>query len=141
MRRLGVVADPIEEVMSIRSEAPGDSCPVARFLDTFDGPWSTLIVRELLTGPKRFGELQRALEGISPKTLSARLKRLAASGVVTRDDRGGVPPTVIYELTEGGLGLAPILTEMAKWADEHLPSDAARPRRPRTTPRRAGVTL
>ncbi|MCP5025122.1 MAG: helix-turn-helix transcriptional regulator [Actinomycetia bacterium] len=116
---------------------PDASCPVSRFLDTFDGPWATLIVRELLLGPKRFGELLAALGGISPKTLSARLKKLASYGVLTRDDRGGVPPKVVYELTRAGQSVAPVLFEMAMWAEEHLPSEAARPPRPRPTPRRA----
>ncbi len=102
------------------------SCPVARFLDAFDGPWATLIIRELLTGPKRFGELRKELSGASPKTLSARLKHLSNFGVLTRTDHGGVPPKVVYELTPAGQSLAPILNEMAKWANAHLPDDAAR---------------
>ncbi len=101
------------------------SCPVARFLDAFDGP-ATLIVRELLGGPKRFSELQRALIGASPKTLSARLKHLTNFGVVTRRDLGGVPPKVVYALTSSGESLAPILAAMAAWAEAHLPDEAAR---------------
>lgn len=113
-----------------------ETCPIARFLGALDGPWATLIVRDLLGGPKRFGELQSGLAGISPKTLSARLRKLASYGVLTRTDHGGVPPKVVYELTEPGHQLLPVLDEMANWAEQHLPPAAARAPRPRTTPRR-----
>jgi len=126
----------IVKSLSEARDHPGASCPIARFLGTLDGPWATLIVRELLTGPKRFGELRQALSGISPKTLSARLKKLAHTGVLTRRDHGGVPSQITYELTEAGHQLAPVLYEMAKWAEANLPTDAARPPRPRPTPRR-----
>lgn len=113
-----------------------ESCPIARFLGALDGPWATLIVRELLGGPKRFGEVQSGLTGISPKTLSSRLRKLASYGVLTRTDHGGVPPKVVYELTPAGHQLLPVLNEMSIWAEQHLPPEAARPPRPRTTPRR-----
>ncbi len=113
-----------------------ESCPIARFLGALDGPWASLIVRDLLSGPKRFGQLQSGLAGISPKTLSSRLRKLASYGVLTRTDHGGVPPKVVYELTEAGHQLRPVFDQMASWADQHLPPEAARPPRPRTTPRR-----
>ncbi|HDH03400.1 MAG TPA: transcriptional regulator [Actinobacteria bacterium] len=113
-----------------------ESCSIARFLGALDGPWATLIIRELLEGPKRFGELQSGLVGISPKTLTSRLRKLAAYGVVTRTAHGGVPPKVVYELTRAGQDLGPVLNAMAIWATEYLPPEAARPPRPRTTPRR-----
>lgn len=108
------------------------ACPVARFLGALDGPWATLIVRNLFAGPLRFGELQRGLPGISPKTLTARLRRLEAYGVLTRTDYGGVPPKVEYELTLAGQNLRPVLDQMAKWASLHLPPEAARTHRSRT---------
>lgn len=126
----------VVELLRANEGGPIESCPIARFMDTFDGPWATLIIRELLLGPKRFGELQRALNGVSPKTLSARLKKLAEYGVLTRHDHGGVPPKVVYALTDSGQQLAPVLYEMAVWAGAHLPVQAARPARPRPTPRR-----
>ena len=100
---------------------PDAECPVARFMDALAGTWTTLIVRELLTGPKRFGEILSRLDGVSSKTLSARLKKLASAGILTRKDHGGVPPKVVYELTDAGMQLAPVLYEMALWADKHLP--------------------
>lgn len=112
------------------------TCPVARFLGALDGPWATLIVRELFGGPKRFGELQAGLTGISPKTLTARLRQLASYDVLTRTEHRGVPRRVVYELTASGEQLEPVLTAMANWASQNLPPEAARPPRPRPTPRR-----
>ena len=81
-------------------------CGVARFLLVLDGPWATLIVRELTHGPMRFTELRRALPGISPRTLSARLKRFEEFDLVTRTAYAEVPPRVEYELTATGMETA-----------------------------------
>ncbi|GAA3988018.1 hypothetical protein GCM10022247_03020 [Allokutzneria multivorans] len=96
-------------------------CPIARFLVVLEGPWATLVVRDLLDGPKRFTELRAGLPGISPKTLSARLKRLEETGLVTRTAYAEVPPRVEYELTEAGARLKKVLDTMAEWADRDLP--------------------
>ena len=84
-------------------------CGVARFLLVLDGPWATLIVRELTHGPMRFTELRRALPGISPRTLSARLKRFEEFDLVTRTAYAEVPPRVEYELTATGMELRSVL--------------------------------
>ncbi|MFE9445622.1 winged helix-turn-helix transcriptional regulator [Streptomyces sp. NPDC006602] len=86
-----------------------------------DGPWATLIVRELLTGPKRFTELRAALPGISPKTLSSRLQRFVLIGLVTRTAYPEVPPRVEYQLTEAGTRLQAVFDAMADWAEQDLP--------------------
>lgn len=104
-------------------EHPLPECPIARFLTVLDGPWATLIVRELLTGPKRFTELRTALPGISPKTLSSRLKRLEHTGLATRTAYAEVPPRVEYELTPAGGRLDTVLATMAEWAERDLPRD------------------
>ncbi|SDM62995.1 winged helix-turn-helix transcriptional regulator [Allokutzneria albata] len=96
-------------------------CGVARFLAVLEGPWATLIVRDLLPGPKRFTELRAGLPGISPKTLSARLRRLEETGLVTRTAYAEVPPRVEYELTEAGARLRKVLDTMAEWAERDLP--------------------
>ncbi|MHA4852775.1 winged helix-turn-helix transcriptional regulator [Rhodococcus sp. MSC1_016] len=96
-------------------------CPVARFLTVLDGPWATLIVRDLLTGPKRFTELRAGLPGISPKTLSSRLQRFVRTGLVTRTAYAEIPPRVVYELTPAGARLEVVLATMAAWAEEDLP--------------------
>ncbi|RZK94521.1 MAG: transcriptional regulator [Rhodococcus sp. (in: high G+C Gram-positive bacteria)] len=96
-------------------------CPVARFLTVLDGPWATLIVRDLLTGPKRFTELRTGLPGISPKTLSSRLQRFVQTGLVTRTAYAEIPPRVVYELTPAGARLEVVLATMAAWAEHDLP--------------------
>ena len=102
-------------------QQPLPECPIARFLVVLEGPWATLVVRELLPGPKRFTELRAALPGISPKTLSARLKRLEETGLVTRTAYPEVPPRVQYELTPAGARLRRVLETMAEWAEQDLP--------------------
>ncbi|MBE0459672.1 helix-turn-helix transcriptional regulator (plasmid) [Pseudoalteromonas sp. KG3] len=92
-------------------------CGVARFLALLDGPWATLIVRQLLVGPQRFTQLRNALQGISAHTLSHRLKRFEAHGIVTRTAYAETPPRVVYELTALGCGLRDVLESMKLWGD------------------------
>lgn len=98
-------------------------CGVARFLTLLDGPWATLIVRELLHGPLRFTQLRQALPGISAHTLTHRLKGFERHGLVTRTAYAETPPRVVYELTPRGAELRDVLEAMAKWGDA-LPDDA-----------------
>ncbi|MDX2697067.1 transcriptional regulator [Streptomyces ipomoeae] len=91
-------------------------CGVARFLALLNGPWATLIVRELLRGPHRFTELRDALPGISPHTLTSRLRQFEVHGIVTRTTYAEIPPRVEYELTSLGEGLRDVLEAMATWA-------------------------
>lgn len=91
-------------------------CGVARFLALLEGPWATLIVRELLHGSLRFGQLRDALPGISPHTLTSRLRQFEAHGLVTRTVYAEVPPRVEYELTPLGGQLRPVLNAMSDWA-------------------------
>jgi DNA-binding HxlR family transcriptional regulator len=138
-RKTATVKSPARKPQSgniLQRPIQGHDCPVARFLGALDGPWATLIVRELLVGPCRFGELQTRLLGISPKTLTDRLRKLESFGVLTRTDHGEIPPKVVYELTKAGHEVESVLIAMATWADVHLPSEAAREPRPRSTPRR-----
>jgi DNA-binding HxlR family transcriptional regulator len=85
------------------------------------GTWATLIVRELLTGPKRFTEPRTALPGISPKTLSARLQRFVHTGLVTRTAYPEIPPRVEYQLTPAGARLEVVLATVAACAKQDLP--------------------
>jgi DNA-binding HxlR family transcriptional regulator len=101
---------------------PLPECPIARFLTVLDGPWATLIVRELLTGPKRFTAIRSALPGISPHTLSSRLQKLVSAGLVTRTAYAEVPPRVVYQLTPAGQRLDVVFAAMAAWADRDLPA-------------------
>jgi len=99
-------------------------CPIAGFLTVLDGTWATLIVRELLTCPKRFTELRAGLPGISPKTLSSRLQRFVRAGLVTRTSYPEIPPRVEYRLTPAGERLKVVLDTMAAWAEQDLPRQA-----------------
>lgn len=97
-------------------------CGVARFLTLLDGPWATLIVRELLGGPRRFTELRQALPRISAHTLTHRLKGFERHGIVTRTAYAETPPRVVYQLTPVGEDLREVLEAMRKWGDA-LPPD------------------
>jgi DNA-binding HxlR family transcriptional regulator len=88
----------------------GDPCGIARALDVVGERWALLIVRELLFGPKRFSDLRAGL-GASPNVLSQRLDELVASGVVRRRRAGGA----LYELTDWGRQLRPILVQLGSW--------------------------
>ncbi|ACT06038.1 transcriptional regulator, HxlR family [Dickeya chrysanthemi Ech1591] len=92
-------------------------CGVARFLVLLDGPWATLIIRELLPGPRRFTELRDALPGISAHTLTHRLKRFERHGLVTRTAYAETPPRVVYALTPLGERLRDVLEAMRTWGD------------------------
>lgn len=92
-------------------------CGVSRFLTLLDGPWATLIVRELLHGPRRFTQIREALPGISAHTLTHRLKGFERHGLVTRTAYAETPPRVVYALTPLGEGLRDVLEAMRKWGD------------------------
>ena len=99
------------------------SLPAA--LDAIGDRWSLLIVAALLEGAGRFGDLQRAVEGIAPNILSARLKKLAEGGLVTAEPYSERPPRFAYELTDAGRALAQPLRLLAGWAARHSESHAA----------------
>lgn len=97
------------------------NCPgtVEPILEILDGKWTLLLLFELFNGTKRFGELRRRLQPISPKTLTDRLRLLEEKGIITRTLYPGIPLHVEYELTESGLGLQPIFAAMWTWTQEH----------------------
>lgn len=97
------------------AQAPDPECPVERALGAIEGRWTTLIVRELLDGPCRFGELRTRLPQLSAKVLTDRLRTLAERGVVERTALGGSPPAVIYALTENGRRLDTVLHALWDW--------------------------
>ena len=92
-----------------------NDCPVERALEVIGGKWTMLILRELYVGTKRFGELRAALAGISPKTLTERLRILEKQGIVARKIYPEVPPRVEYSLTGRGRTLGPIIEAMREW--------------------------
>src|SRR4051812_7963315 len=93
----------------------GDRCGVARALDVVGERWALLVVRELLLGPKRFTDLRAGLPHVSPDVLAQRLRQLEQADVVRR---GTLPPPAgsrIYELTERGRRLEPVVLELGRW--------------------------
>lgn len=99
-------------------------CPVARTAQIMGNKWTPLILRDLADGQKRFSELERSLNGISPKTLSERLKKLEDSSVVKRTCFAEVPPRVEYELTEKGHALLPVIESMRQFGIAWIQNDA-----------------
>lgn len=95
-------------------------CPVARTARIIGNRWTPLIVRDLAGGCRRFSELERSLGGISPKTLSERLKRMEEAGVVVRHCFAEVPPRVEYSLTDKGHALLPVIDSMRAFGSEWL---------------------
>jgi DNA-binding HxlR family transcriptional regulator len=91
-------------------------CGVARALDVVGERWALLVVRELLLGPKRFTDLQAGMPGASPNALSDRLRELADSGVIRRRRLAPPAATWVYELTDWGRGLEPIVIALGTWA-------------------------
>jgi DNA-binding HxlR family transcriptional regulator len=104
--------------------AVDSSCPVCRTADVICGKWTLLLVRELADGRSRFCELERSLAGISPRTLSLRLRALEEEGIVERHEFGEVPPRVEYALTEKGLALLPIIDDMREYGEQWLDAPA-----------------
>ena len=99
-------------------------CPVARTAEIIGNKWTPLIVRDLSRGRRRFSELERSLHGISPKTLSERLKRLEEAGVVDRCCFAEVPPRVEYSLTAKGHALLPVIESMRAFGTAWLSDDS-----------------
>ena len=87
-------------------------CSVACTADIIGSKWTAVLVHDLSEGPRRFSELERSLPGISPRTLSERLRALEHEGVIVRRSYAESPPRVEYELTEKGEGLLPIIDAM-----------------------------
>ena len=96
-------------------------CPVCRTAEVISGKWTLLIIRDLADRSLRFCELERSLEGISPRTLSLRLRALEDQGVVERRTYPEVPPRVEYALTEKGRALVPLIEDMRSYGRRWLP--------------------
>ena len=103
-----------------------ECCPIERTATLIGDRWTPLIVRDLAPGCRRFSELQRSLGGISPKTLSDRLRRLEEAGVITRSCFAEMPPRVEYRLTDRGLALLSVIESMREfgltWLTETAPA-------------------
>lgn len=95
-------------------------CPVARTAEIISGKWTLLIIRDLASGVKRFNQLERSLHGISPKTLSERLRSLEEDGIINRQTFAEVPPRVEYSLTLKGRDLVHVIESMRSYGKRWL---------------------
>ncbi len=96
------------------------SCAVAACAEIIGAKWTALLVHDLSEGPRRFSELEHSCAGISPRTLSERLRALEDEGVVERRSYAESPPRVEYELTGKGVALLPIIAEMRRFGHQYL---------------------
>lgn len=100
---------------SAKKELP--ACPVETTLTLIGDKWKVLILRDLMPGTKRFGELKKSVGNVSQKVLTAQLRTMEESGLVNRKVYAEVPPRVEYSLTELGKSLKPILDSMRAWGE------------------------
>lgn len=96
-------------------------CPIASTLDIVGDKWTLVIVRDMVTGKKRFGEFLDSPEGITTNILADRLKRLEATGLVVKQPYQNNPPRFEYSLTGEGRALLPVVQAMCRWANAHIP--------------------
>jgi DNA-binding HxlR family transcriptional regulator len=104
-------------------------CTIEVSIETIGGMWKVIIVRELLTGTKRYSQLHRALKRVTHKMLAQQLRELARDGVVTRTVYPQVPPKVEYSLTDLGEALSPLLDSMHAWGERVIGRRGVAPRR------------
>src|SRR3954470_17485833 len=103
-------------------------CPVGSCAEIISGKWTLLVIRDLADGSQRFCELERSLEGISPRTLSLRLRALEEHEIVERRTYPEVPPRVEYGLTEKGRALVPLIEDMRAYGQRWLLDRESHPR-------------
>ncbi|MBA3865511.1 MAG: helix-turn-helix transcriptional regulator [Solirubrobacterales bacterium] len=115
------------------SAATNSTCPVCRTADVVCGKWTLLLIRDLADGSSRFCELERSLEGISPRTLSLRLRALEEEGIVARHTYPEVPPRVEYALTDKGRALVPLIEDMRSYGRRWLATESEHELAPATS--------
>ncbi|QPS34100.1 helix-turn-helix transcriptional regulator [Brevibacterium casei] len=99
-----------------------ETCPAEVVVAVLGGTWKITVVKSMIDGPIRFGQLQRAVPGVNRKTLTRQLAELEADGVVQRTDHGESPPRVDYRLTGLGSALIPVIAEMERWGGTYAES-------------------
>ena len=95
------------------------ACPVETTLTLISDKWKVLILRDLMPGTKRFGELKKSIGHVSQKVLTSQLRQMEQSGLVSRKDYAEVPPRVEYTLTDLGYSLQPIMDAMWSWGENY----------------------
>lgn len=107
----------VETMNAMAKKLP--ACPVETTLMLISDKWKVLILRDLLTGTKRFGELRKSISGVSQKVLTSQLRQMEDNSLLTRTVYAEVPPRVEYTLTDLGYSLKPILDAMENWGEEY----------------------
>ena len=95
-------------------------CPVTATLTIIGGRWKPIIIWVLTNGSKRFGQLAAIISGISRKVLTEQLRELEADGLIVRTEFKEIPPRVVYELSEKGKSLKPVMKAMSNWGTENV---------------------
>lgn len=108
------------EKLNMETGAGAGGCGVTNTLDLVKGKWTTMVIRELLEGPLRFGVLRERLGGVSARALSETLQSMAASGLIEREFFSEMPPRTEYRLSELGRSLMPVFDSMAAWNQSQL---------------------
>src|SRR5581483_9718750 len=121
--------------------ASNDTCPVCRTAEIVCGKWTLLLIKDLSEGRSRFCELERSLGGISPRTLSLRLRALEEEGIVERQTYPEVPPRVEYALTEKGRALVPLIDDMRAYGQRWLADDCCEEREPAGAEREPAIAV
>jgi len=103
------------------------TCAVAATAEIIGAKWTALLVHDLSEGPRRFSELERSCQGISPRTLAERLRALEADGILERESFAETPPRVEYRLTPKGESLLPIIDAMREFGHEWLQCEHPHP--------------
>jgi DNA-binding HxlR family transcriptional regulator len=99
---------------------------IASAMQVIGNKWTALLLKELAAGPKRFSELQKAITGLNPRTLSQRLDELEKCAILTKQNFAEVPPRIEYTLTPKGQDLVPVLRQMAAWGNKYYDKNASR---------------
>lgn len=113
------LSDTIERNITMINKTELPACPVETTLMLIGDKWKVLILRDLRSGTKRFGELKKSVTGISQKVLTSNLRDMERNGILTREIFPEVPPRVEYTLTDLGHSMMPILDAMAQWGTEY----------------------
>jgi DNA-binding HxlR family transcriptional regulator len=110
----------LRSILQFVKQPRNEVCPVCATAEVVCAKWTILVIRDLAEGRSRFCELERSLAGISPRTLSLRLRALEEQGIVARRTYPEVPPRVEYQLTDKGRALLPLIDDMRRFGREWL---------------------
>jgi DNA-binding HxlR family transcriptional regulator len=110
----------------LRNDYEGQVCSIANTLELVGERWTLLVIREVFTGHRRFGQMQKSL-GVARNVLTTRLQRLVDEGILERRPYSERPERYEYFLTEKGLDLWPLMISLMHWGDKHMPSPGGRP--------------